>query len=107
MAALLGMFGRTPTQDRTICRPACRLCRLPARGARLIPGHHPRSGLAGGEVLDLVGRAESIFPTMFPWKMWTRFWPATESGVGAVSRCLPAPKLCVLSRSEEHTSELQ
>src|ERR1017187_10890440 len=34
---------------------------------------------------------------MFPWKMWTRFWPATESGVGAVSRCLPAPKLCVLS----------
>ena len=62
-----------------------------------IPGHHPRSGLAGGEVL-LPGWARRIdLSTMFPWKMWTRFWPATESGVGAVSRCLPAPKLCVLS----------
>jgi hypothetical protein len=45
-----------PTQT---CLP--RLCRLRERGARLIPGHYPRSGLAGGEVLELAGPAEPLF----------------------------------------------
>src|SRR5260370_25827326 len=60
LASLLGAFGSAKTQDRAVCGPDCRFCRISARRAWFVASHRPESELARREVLALAWRAESF-----------------------------------------------